>query len=127
MLVADTHSLIWHLAESPQLGKKAAQAFEAADSGKETIIIPTIVLAEALSICEKKRSAITFDVFLQALRNSRNYVAYNLDMPVVSRLADVHIPELHDRVIVATAMITRSAVITRDKRIAASKDVQTVW
>ncbi len=41
-LVTDTHSLIWYLEDSPHLGSKANQAFDACDRSEIIIYIPTI-------------------------------------------------------------------------------------
>ena len=53
--VADTHALLWWFTESPQLGRKAAEIFQSCEQGGTVIFIPAIVIAEALSIFEKKR------------------------------------------------------------------------
>jgi PIN domain nuclease of toxin-antitoxin system len=37
------------------------------------------------------------------------------------------IPELHDRIIVATSMLLDAKLITKDAKIAASKVVEVVW
>jgi hypothetical protein len=43
--VTDTHPLLWHLAA---LGRNAEAAFDEADSGHATMVVPAIVLAETI-------------------------------------------------------------------------------
>ena len=52
--VTDTHALLWWFMESPKLGPRAFQCFEKCEAGEFTILIPTIVIAEALSLFEGK-------------------------------------------------------------------------
>ncbi len=51
--VTDTHSLIWFLQNSPKLGAKASEVFEACDNGKQS---STYQLSAwwKLFICRKK-------------------------------------------------------------------------
>jgi len=127
MFVSDTQSLIWHLTEDSKLGKNALKVFEDADSGKEIIIIPTIVLAELLHICEKKKINFRFDYVLEKLKDSSNYVVYNLDFQVILKIKKIKNSDLHDRIIIATALITKSKLITKDNVIKRLDYVQTLW
>lgn len=46
--VTDTHSFLWFLVGSDKLSFKFRKIFERAESGDDTIIVPTIVLAEIM-------------------------------------------------------------------------------
>lgn len=48
----DTHALLWYFAESSSLTKTAEKCLDQADRGDAIVFVPTIVLAEALSVCE---------------------------------------------------------------------------
>ncbi|MDO8723385.1 MAG: hypothetical protein Q7J31_14345 [Syntrophales bacterium] len=58
--VADTHALLWWFTDSPKLGTKAARIFQGCEKGTSVIFIPSIVIAEALSIFDKKRITFNF-------------------------------------------------------------------
>jgi PIN domain nuclease of toxin-antitoxin system len=58
--VSDTHALIWWFTSSPRLGNEAYQIFENCENGEGIIFIPSIVLAETLSIFDKKRVSFDF-------------------------------------------------------------------
>src|SRR3989338_6806001 len=103
--VADTHSLIWYLSEDKRLGSNALQIFMMADKGEETIIIPTIVLAELIYICERKKAEVKIKAVFDMIKNSLNYLPYPLNVPVLEKsmvLKDFR--DMHDRIIVATAL-----------------------
>ncbi len=53
--LTDTHALLWWFTDSPKLSEKATALFEKCESGEIIIFIPSIVVAEALSVFDKKR------------------------------------------------------------------------
>ena len=55
LYLADTHALLWYLADSPRLSVSAKQAFDQAKAGQATVIVPAIVLAELTWIILKGR------------------------------------------------------------------------
>lgn len=128
VFVTDTHPLLWHLTEDESLSKKAEEVFNRAERGEVDVVIPTTVLAEALFITEKHRVDLEFLEIIEDIRNSSNYLWYPLDLEVIMKCHElIEIPELHDRIIVATAMLLEAKLITKDSKIAASKQVEVVW
>ena len=126
--ITDTHSLIWYLTEDNRLGNKAYSIFNKADKGEEIIIIPTIVLAEILYICEKKKASLEFKSILKKINNSLNYLPFNLNMEIILKIETLlKISEIHDRIIVATASLVNGIIITKDKNIIDSKLIETLW
>jgi len=126
--VADTHSLIWFLASDANLPQKARTVFERVEGGEDSIVIPTIVLAELMHISEKKGMEDLFFRLLEMLKDGLNYSVYNLDLDVMVTCKGLRkLREMHDRIIVATARILDAVVITRDEEIRNSGYVQTVW
>ena len=55
MYVADTHAFLWYLSEDKRLSRKALEAFEKCDNEEDIMIIPSIVLIEALFYVKTKR------------------------------------------------------------------------
>ncbi|MBU4038084.1 MAG: PIN domain-containing protein [Proteobacteria bacterium] len=128
IFVIDTHALLWYLTEDKRLGKKAFKIFEKADKGEAEIIIPTTVLAEALFITEKHKVDIKFMDIIEEIENSSNYFIHSLDLEVILKCHElIKIPELHDRVIVATSLLLDAKLITKDEIITDSKIVEVVW
>lgn len=124
----DAHSLIWFLTADSKLSIRALNIFEKADEGENVIIVPTIVLAEIMHICEKKRADLEIKEVIDKIKNSANYMSYSLDMRILDKVETLkNIPEIHDRIITATALLTRTDLITKDKDIIKSGIVKTIW
>ena len=124
--IADTHSLIWHLASDRRLGTGAREVFQKADRGDAEIVIPTVVLAEALYISRKGNGS--FDSLIESIRSAKNYSVYPLGLNVILEMRKLGTRySIHDAVIVATAMLLEAPVVTRDKEIHKLGDVRVVW
>ncbi|MFZ2410267.1 MAG: PIN domain-containing protein [Candidatus Methanoperedens sp.] len=127
IFVTDTHALLWYLTEDEKLSKIAQGVFEKADKGEVDIVIPTTVLAEALFITEKHRVDIEFIDIIENIQNSSNYLLHPLDIDVIMKCHELKkIPELHDRIITATAILLDAKLITKDTKIKVSKEVEVV-
>lgn len=71
--VTDTHALLWWFTDSPKIGPEAAHLYEKCEQGEMIIFIPTLVIAEALSIFERKRIPFDFKKLFKKIRDSENY------------------------------------------------------
>ena len=127
MYVTDTHAFLWYLSEDKRLSKKALEAFEECDSGKDIMIVPSIVLVETLFLCENKRVELKFEEILSRLQISSNYHVYPLDERVVAECLNIKLPDPHDRIIVATAKLLNAELITKDEKIRKAKIIKTIW
>ena len=125
--VADTVGLILYL-EKRKSGANAEQIFDAAENASTIIHIPAMVFAEILYLSEKKRiSANLTDVF-QLIQNFPNFKEFQMSGNVIKSAAQItDIPELHDRIISATARFLNLELITNDKKIQNSSFVKTIW
>jgi PIN domain nuclease of toxin-antitoxin system len=126
--VSDTHALVWWFTGSPKLGEKASKTFTSCERGESVIVIPSIVLAEALSIFDKKRVSFNFRSLFRQVRESENFVIMALDYPVLETMLDLqHLPELHDKIIVATAKHLELPLITKDATLRKLSNIKTIW
>jgi PIN domain nuclease of toxin-antitoxin system len=130
--VTDTHPLVWHLTGCPNLSPTAKQIFEQADRGECRVIIPAIVLVEIIYLAERwKVEPKLVDELLSLLEIApQNYAIAPLDIKVIAamRAIDVQkIPDMPDRIIVATAKVLNAPLISRDLRITQSGLVTVVW
>lgn len=129
--VVDTHALVWFLEGNPRLGTNAKGVLE--DSNAE-LIVPLIVLAEACWMIEHGKSSIsTIADLLASVDADPRVVVVPLDRVVLNRtLTLTAIEEMHDRQIVATALLLRDqgetvAMLTKDTNIRNSALVSTIW
>lgn len=128
LFVADTHAFAWFLSEPEKLGHWAKKAFEDAEKGKNTIILPTICLAELYYLLEKKKSTQKFPQILEKLEKSANFTTAALDLETLKKTIEVKkIKELHDRIITATALLFEARLISKDSNIKKSQQVEIIW
>ena len=128
LYVPDTHTLVWYLTADQRLGKQAREALASVDRGEARALIPIIVLTEILYLEEKGRIHIRLEELLRYLQQHSQYniVPYTLDLLMAVReIGDI--PELHDRIIAATARRHDAIVLTRDPAIVGSSSVKTLW
>ena len=123
----DTHSLVWYFSDEGRLSEKALNAFE--DTLEEGIVIvPSIVLAEIMFIAKKGRISLGFEETLGKIEEQENFEVAALDSDVLKVADTIEADlEMHDKLIVATALHLDSALITRDRRIRESGIVSTIW
>ena len=128
MYLADAHALGWYFAGDPRLGRKAARIFERSEKGEFPIVIPSIVLAELFHIGRKQRIDLDFAELLREIEERSNFIVAALDLPTLRKVPEVaFLSELHDQIIVATALLYEAKVLTKDGAIRAAGQVETVW
>ena len=125
--VTDTMGLVLRL-EQRRFGSTAKALFEAMETGTAIIHVPALVFAEILYLSEKKRISLALHSVEDYLARFPNYREFPLSLGVIQTAADItDIPELHDRLIAATARIRNVELITNDPVIQASAFVRTIW
>ncbi len=125
--VTDTHSLVWYFTEDPQLSRKAFQAFERTVEGG-SIIIPAVVMAEVMYISKKGRVRLSFMDTTAKIEAYDNFDVAPLDLELLKTADTIAAQlEMHDRLIVATALHYEATLITKDANIRKQKIVATIW
>jgi PIN domain nuclease of toxin-antitoxin system len=127
VVAADTHAVLWYLADDRRLSAQAGRTFDGADR----ILVPSICLVEIVYLIEKARLHPAVLPRLLAHFDEPNAILAlaPLDLGVVLALQDISradVPDLPDRVIAATARHYCIRLVTRDRMIRAS-GVDTVW
>ena len=92
------------------------------------IIISPLVLAELVIIAEKQR--VTFDLAagIALLKNTPGYRLVALTAPTALRTQQLTtLPDIHDRLIVATALEYGATLLTADRSIISSGIVPVAW
>jgi hypothetical protein len=86
--------------------------------------VPTIVLAEALAIVEKGKVEFDFQDMYQLIKNGPEFEMISFTPEILEEVMHTEIPEIHDRIIVATAKFYRAWLLTKDKIIRESGEVE---
>ena len=125
--VTDAHTIVWYFMDDPRLSQKARQAFDGTIT-TGVIIIPTIVLAEIMYISQKRRISITFEETLSRIEMYENFRVAALEIDILKVAASIDGDlEMHDKLIVATALYFDAHLIAKDEQITQSRVVNTVW
>lgn len=129
--VVDTHALIWFIEGNPKLGIKAKEILEDINS---QLILPAIVLAEATWIIGKGKTSIpSVEDLLIAIDNDTRIVIYPLNQDIIVKsLSAETITEMHDRLIVSTALFLEDlgekiTLLSCDVNINESQLVSVIW
>lgn len=126
--VADTHALLWWFTDSPKISQTVSKIFGGCEKGEIIIYIPSIVLAEALSVFEKKRIDFDFKKLFRMLQGAENFIVIPLDLPILQKMIDVkEVTELHDKIIVSTAKFLKVPLLTKDKILHNISSIKTIW
>jgi PIN domain nuclease of toxin-antitoxin system len=127
----DTHALIWHLEGNGLLGTAAKSVIDSPDS---EMILPVIALAEAMFVVEKGRSAIPHvEDLVNDVMNDARIEIYPLTTGILNEsIGLTAIPEIHDRLIVATGVYLQTLgetveILTKDNEIIISSLLPVRW
>jgi PIN domain nuclease of toxin-antitoxin system len=129
--VADTHTIIWYLFADKRLSPTAQATFESAARDGDQIAFSAITLVEIVYLSEKGRIATTtFDRLTNALEKENTMlVEISFNRYIAQTLSSVQrdqVPDLPDRIIVATALYLSLPLISRDRKIRPA-EVETIW
>jgi PIN domain nuclease of toxin-antitoxin system len=125
--ITDTHSLVWYFTEDARLSKKAIKAFEGTIK-EGTVVVPAVVLAEIMYISKRGKIALSFEETLKKIEEYENFDIAPLDINILKTADRIETEmEMHDKLIVATALYYKARLITRDEQIKKAGIVSVVW
>ncbi len=126
--VLDTHSLIWYFTGSKKLSRRAKEAIDDCISKGGRLLVPTIALSEALDIAEKGRVEFDFQKMYQVINDNPVFQIIGFGASIFDETLEIrNIQEIHDRIIVATARFYSADIITKDRIIRSSGEVESLF
>ena len=130
--VVDTQGILWHLAEDRHLSRRARRILDSAEEGRTQILVPSIVLVEAIFLMQRQRipKSRVLQLFELSEDTDANFYVVPLNMAVARAVSDfgpAAIPDMPDRIIAATARALDVPLITVDPIITESELVEVIW
>ena len=123
----DTNAIVRHFAQISKLGKKAKEIISRAEKDQHQLFVSIISLIEIMYLSEKKRIPLTLDEIINDLNKKECYSIVEFDVEILKKAASFHFYELHDRLILATAMVLGMPVISSDKKFDSVEDIEVIW
>ena len=125
--VIDTMALVLIL-ENRKIPQAVKKIFQDAEARKGSLLIPAIALAEIGYLSEKGRIDTCLRDVEQYCKANQMIVIEPITEEIVIRCFEIDdIPELHDRIIVATGYSKDLHIITNDPVISESNYVSVIW
>ena len=128
LTVIDTHLLVWYFVGSKRLSSAVKDRIDEVRR-RGRVIVPTIVLAEALYLAEKERDVsggsedeilLDFDALYESLVEDPGFRIVGFDRAVLEEtIAACEVPELHDRITAATSRIHDAESLREDPEVEA--------
>lgn len=132
MIVLDTHTLVWWVADPERVGARARKAIQAAVSAGGAVSVSSISIWEITMLVTAGRLEFTFEV--NAWIEQVEALPFLSFVPVDNRIAAravqlANFPHRDpaDRIIVSTALGLGATLLTADTRLRAYKPVTTIW
>ena len=129
MILLDTHVLIWLASEPSKLSRKASEAILRA-SAETGIAISAITLWELAWLATHDRLNIigTTEAFVEQIASRTAIRPITAKIAVLANQLPTNYPgDPCDRLIGATALAEGIALITKDSKIQACKEIKTIW
>ena len=123
----DTVAIVRHFSGRGRIGRTAARILDAIEEHDDLLVVSVISLMEVMYLAERNRIAINLQETLERIESSSRYMMINLT-PEILRVAEmIAFPELHDRLILATARWLEIPVISSDGNFGNIPGIVVVW
>ncbi len=128
LYVADTHALAWYWSGSNRLSPLAREILDGALGSLHEIIVSPLVLAELVIIAEKQRVVFDLAAAINILKDVPGFRFVDLTTQTALRTQHLSaLPDIHDRLIVATALEYGATLLTADQAITVADIVPVAW
>ncbi len=127
-LVLDTHTTSWYLSAPKRLGHAAKRMLTRVGNGQIRAYIPAIVIVELVLLRERGRRVVGPSEIDVLVSQVDGFEVLSMDALQAAEFALLpNLVDPFDRMIVAAARSSQSALITADERVTQSNLVEVIW
>jgi len=124
LYVIDTHVLLWYFLGSKRLRSEFREKIDRVRRDGGRLLVPTIVLAEALDIAEKKKVLFDFPEMYRLILKEPVFEIVGFGQEIFNEAIRIkNVKEIHDRIILATARFYQVGILTKDRIINESGEI----
>lgn len=123
----DTVTIVRHFSQHGEIGEAAARILDPSDENEDLFVVSVISLMEVMYLAERNRIQVNLDDTLAKIEASANYAIIDLNADILRTTTTVDFPELHDRLILATAKWLDIPVLSSDRAFGNVDDVKVIW
>lgn len=127
MYLLDTVAIIRYFSNSGKIGKRAKKVFESFDTSDCEFAISTISFMEIMYLSERKRININLEETLNQISINSGYKIIDLNIEIIKTASKIDFYELHDRMILASAIWMGIPIISSDSLFDNIKEVEVIW
>lgn len=123
----DTVALVRHFTGEGRVGRAASRILDDTDDGDTILVISVVSLMEVLYLAEKHRIAVNLAETLDKIGASSRYMVVDLNPEILQVAESIVFPELHDRLILASAKWLEIPVISSDRDFSVVEGIEVIW
>ena len=120
----DTVTVVRHFSNSGSIGKKAKKILK---SKSNKFIISVISLMEILYLAEKNRISLNLSDTFEKINSSSIYSIIDLTQEILGVVEKTKFYELHDRLIISTAIWLNIPILSSDSRFVEVNELEVIW
>ena len=130
MITLDTCSIVWNALNPKKLSRKARKAIK--ENEKEGLIFCEISLWEIAMLIKKERLTVevSYSELIDLILSAHNFILVGIS-PEIARLSVSFSEKMNqdpaDRIIAATSIVKKAKLLTADKNLLKSKELDTIW
>lgn len=122
----DTHAIVWYLTGDDKLSKPAENCVRKVFTNKAVGILSIMVVLELFYV-SLKNPKFNFSKTIKLLKNV-DFKIVDFNIKVLNKATELPKGvDIHDRIIVATAILTNSQLVTRDGILRNLFPNETIW
>jgi len=123
----DTVTVVRHFSGKGKIGRTATQILDTIEERDDLLVISVVSLMEIMYLAEKHRIDINLSETIERIDTSSKYTVVNLIPEILQVAETVILPELHDRLILATAKWLNVPIISSDEAFETISDIMVIW